>query len=247
MARLVSLLQEQGRLDVAGAAARFATSEMTIRRDLDWLAARGVARRVRGGAVSLLMRGEELPFAVREMEAVEAKRRIAARTGELLRDGEAIVLDSGTTALEVARVLVTGRRATVMALSLHAAMALAANPAIRLLVPGGETRFGELAMVGPLAEAAVAGLRFDTAVMSCCGVSAGGVITAHDVGEAAVKRALMASSARVILVADHTKFARGALAVVADVSGVDVVITDDGAPPATVAALEGMGVEVVYA
>ena len=134
---------------MTAAATEFATSEMTIRRDLDRLVARGVARRVRGGAISLLMRGEELPFAMREMEAIEAKRRIAARTGELIRDGEAVILDSGTTALEVARVLAAGRRATVMALSLHAAMVLATNPAIRLLVPGGETRFGELAMVGP--------------------------------------------------------------------------------------------------
>jgi len=69
VSRLVETLRREGCVDVADAAAEFGTAEMTIRRDLDLLVGRGVARRVRGGAVSLLMRGEELPFAMREMEA----------------------------------------------------------------------------------------------------------------------------------------------------------------------------------
>src|SRR5664280_1881869 len=76
--RLVESLRREGRIDVAGAAAEFGTAEMTIRRDLDLLAERGVLRRVRGGAVSLLMRGEELPFSMRELESVGTKRRMAA-------------------------------------------------------------------------------------------------------------------------------------------------------------------------
>jgi DeoR/GlpR family transcriptional regulator of sugar metabolism len=242
-AGIVALLQERGRVEICDAAAHFGTSEMTIRRDLDRLVERGVARRVRGGAVSLLMRGEELPFSMREAERAGAKRAIAARVGELIADGEAIVLDSGTTAVEVARVL-SPRRLTVMPLSLHAAMALSDGPAIRLLIPGGETRFGELAMVGPLTEASIAALRFDTAIVTCCGLSTEGVITAHDLGEAATKRAMMASANRVLLVADSSKFARSAMAVVCDSSHIDVVITDAFAPADAVLKLEDRGVEV---
>ena len=147
---LVEVLQRDGRVDVAEMAAGFGTAEMTIRRDLDRIVAMGMARRVRGGAISLLMRGEELPFAMRVLEHAEAKGRIAAAVAEALRDGEAVLLDSGTTAVLVGRELAS-RRLTVMPMSLHAASVLAAHESIRLLMPGGETRPGELAMTGPLA------------------------------------------------------------------------------------------------
>src|SRR6202044_4264591 len=106
------------------------------------------------GGVNLLMRGEELPFAMRAIEAAGSKRRIAEAVSELIADGEAVGLDSGTTVTETARAL-AGRRLTVMPLSLHAAMALAGSASVRLIMPGGETRPGELAMVGPLALASI--------------------------------------------------------------------------------------------
>jgi DeoR/GlpR family transcriptional regulator of sugar metabolism len=118
MSRLVDDLRRDGRVDVAVAAAKFGTAEMTIRRDLDVLVNQGAARRVRGGAVNLLMRGEELPFAMRELDAVDVKRRIAATVASLIADGEAVGLDSGTTLVEVAHGL-AGRRVTAMPMSLR--------------------------------------------------------------------------------------------------------------------------------
>ena len=241
--RLVEALRRDGRVNVAAAAAEFGTAEMTIRRDLDQLAERGVARRVRGGAVNLLMRGDELPFAMREIEAPAAKRRIAAAVAALIADGEAVALDSGTTAAATARAL-AGRRLTVLPLSLHAAMGLAASPPARLVMPGGEVRPGELAMTGPLALASIAALRFDTAVLGCCGVSPGGDVMAHDLGDAAVKQALLAAAARTVLAVDGSKFGRAAMAVVCPLAAVDVVVTDTTAPPAAVAALQAAGIQV---
>src|SRR5271170_8130028 len=113
LSELVEALRRDSQVDVASAAAEFGTAELTIRRDLDVLVERGVARRVRGGAVNLLMRGEELPFAMRVIEATGSKRRIAEAVAELIADGEAVGLDSGTTVTETARALV-GRRLTVM-------------------------------------------------------------------------------------------------------------------------------------
>jgi len=246
VSRLVETLRRDGRVEVARAAAEFGTAEMTIRRDLDQLVERGVARRVRGGAVNLLMRGEELPFAMREIEAVDAKRRIAAVVAELIGDGEAVGLDSGTTVTETARAL-AGRRVTVMPMSLHAATALAAGPAVRLVMPGGECRPGELAMVGPLALASIAAVRFDTVVLGCCGVSPEGHVMAHDLGDAAVKQALVASATRSVLAVDGAKFGRSAMAVVRELSAFDVVVTDAAAPDAVVATLLASGVEVLRA
>jgi DeoR/GlpR family transcriptional regulator of sugar metabolism len=241
--QLVEALRRDGRVEVTRTAVEFGVAEMTIRRDLDQLVDRGVARRVRGGAVNLLMRGEELPFAMREVEAVDAKRRIAGIVADLIGDGEAVGLDSGTTALETARAMVA-RRITVMPLSLHAATVLAAGAGVRLMMPGGECRPGEQAMVGPLALASIAAVRFDTVVLGCCGVSPEGNVMAHDLGDAAVKQALLASAGRSVLALDGAKFGRGALAVIRGLSTFDVVVTDATAPASVLAGLRADGVEV---
>lgn len=149
---LVDRLRTTEHVTVTDLAAETGASEMTIRRDLDQLADQGVLRRVRGGAVSLLLRGEATPFAVREHEAVDTKRRIAAKTDELLTDGEAVILDGGTTTLTIARTL-TRRRLTVVPLDMHSANALTGASDVRLLVPGGRTTPGALAFTGPLTEA----------------------------------------------------------------------------------------------
>jgi DeoR/GlpR family transcriptional regulator of sugar metabolism len=243
---LVETLRRVGRVDVATAAADFGTAEMTIRRDLDVLVERGIARRVRGGAVNLLMLGDELPFAMRAIDAVGTKQRIAAAVSKLIAEGEAVGLDSGTTVVEVARSLFE-RRITVMPLSLHAAMAVAGSNTIRLMMPGGEARPGELALIGPLALASIAALRFDSVVVGCCGISPEGQVMAHDLGDAAIKQALISSARRSILVADGSKFARSALAVVCEASALDVIVTDTSAPESAIASLEAGGVTVLRA
>jgi DeoR/GlpR family transcriptional regulator of sugar metabolism len=242
LAALAGLLQRDGRIEVSVAADAFGTAEMTIRRDLDRIVAMGMARRVRGGAISLLMRGAELPFALRELERTDVKRRIAAEVAAQLGAGEAVVLDSGTTGVEVGRAL-ADRRLTVMPMSLHAASVLSASDSVRLLMPGGEVRPGELAMVGPLALASIGALRFDTAVLTCCGL-AGGRVTAHDLGDAEVKQAMLRSSARVILATDSSKFRCTAFAVVCEATVADLIVTDSAAPGDVLDALSAAGVEV---
>jgi DeoR/GlpR family transcriptional regulator of sugar metabolism len=242
LSALVEVLQRDGRLDVAEMAASFGTAEMTIRRDLDRIVAMGMARRIRGGAINLLMRGEELPFALRVLDHADAKSRIARAVADVLRDGEAVLLDSGTTAVVVGREL-AGRRLTVMPMSLHAASVLSALDSIRLLMPGGETRAGELAMIGPLALASIGALRFDTAVLTCCGL-ADNRVTTHNLGDAEVKQAMMAAAARVILAADSTKFQQTAMAVVAPATAIDMIVTDADAPAELVRSLRADGLEV---
>jgi len=112
------------------------------------------------------------------------------------------------------------------------------------MMPGGETRPGELAMVGPLALASIAGLRFDTVVLGCCGISADGHVMAHDLGDAAAKQALFAAGGRRILVADAAKFGRSALAVAGQLAAFDILVTDSSAPSEPLAQLEAAGVEV---
>ncbi|MDX6395829.1 MAG: DeoR family transcriptional regulator, fructose operon transcriptional repressor [Streptosporangiaceae bacterium] len=236
-------VKDSGSATVPELAELTGASEMTIRRDLDALAAQGVLERFRGGARTLL-RGEEPPFALRAHEAVDAKRRIAAEVSRLVADGETVLLDSGTTCLEVARLL-HGRQVTVMPLSLQAIHTLSDAPApTTLMVPGGRPRNGEGALTGPLTLASLAALRFDTAVLGCCGLGAAEGLTAYDLDDAAVKKAIIASTHRIIAAADGSKLGRTAHAYVGPPTLVHTLVTDTTAPADEVAALEGIGIVV---
>lgn len=241
--RIVDAVSGAGQLSVAELVELTGASDMTIRRDLEVLADQGVLERYRGGAKSLLLRGQEPPFALRSQEGLDVKRRLAAEVAGLIADGESVVVDSGTSCLEVAHAL-RHRRLTVMPLSLHAANALAGAPELRLLFPGGEPRPGELALTGPLAEASLASLRFDTAVIGCCGLTAADGLTAYDLADAAVKRAAMASARRVVVVTEGAKLTRTALAFVARADALDAVVTEADAPAEATEALAAAGVSV---
>jgi DeoR family fructose operon transcriptional repressor len=241
---IAQAVTESGSATVPELAELTGASEMTIRRDLDTLAAHGALERVRGGARTLLLRGEEPPFALRAHEAADAKRRIASEVSGLIADGETVLLDSGTTCLEVARLL-RGRQVTVMPLSLQAIHVLSDAPGpTTLLVPGGRPRAAEGALTGPLTLASLAALRFDTAIVGCCGLSAAEGLTAYDLDDAAVKKAIIASTRRIIAAADGSKLGRTAHAYVGPSALVHTLVTDTTAPADEVAALEGGGTVV---
>ncbi|MFC5187447.1 DeoR/GlpR family DNA-binding transcription regulator [Actinomadura harenae] len=241
---IIERLRTSERVTVAELAAETGCSEMTIRRDLDLLAEQGVLRRVRGGAVSLLLRGENPPFALREHEAVDAKRAIAAKVDALVSDGESVIIDSGTTTLAVARLL-ANRRVTAIPLDLYSLNALSTAPDVRLLVPGGQMIPGTWLLAGHLTEASLGALRVDTAVVAVCGLSAEHGLTAHDLAEVPVKRAAIAAAQRRIAVCDGSKFGRTGLGFVCPVTDLDTVITDASAPRDELERLEAAGVTVV--
>lgn len=240
---IIDQVRRDGHVEVARLAQDLGTSEITIRRDLEHLAAAGLLRRVRGGAVDLLLRGEGPTFSRRARDAAVAKGLIAQAAAAQIQDGEAIVLDSGTTTLAVAHEL-TAKRLTVVPLSLQAAVALGEGAGITLIVPGGEIVPGEQSFTGPIAMQTLDALRFDTAILACCGFSPTHGVTAFSIDDAAIKRAAIARANRIILVADSSKFARTAMAVVCEASRIDLLVTDDAVPADVVMELESLGVEV---
>ncbi|SFT07149.1 transcriptional regulator, DeoR family [Saccharopolyspora flava] len=229
-------------MTVAELAVATGCSEMTIRRDLDQLAEEGVLRRVRGGAVSYL-RGQSDPFSLRERDAAEVKQRLAAEVESLIADGESVIVDSGSTTLEVARRL-AARRVTAVPLDMHSANALSNAPDVELLLPGGRAKPGELSFVGHLTENSLRALRVDTTVLGVCGLSATRGLTAHNLEEVPIKNAATDAAQRVIAVCHGAKFARTGLGFVCPATSLDVVVTDRSAPAESLAELEAAGVEV---
>ncbi|WP_432543325.1 DeoR/GlpR family DNA-binding transcription regulator [Kineococcus sp. SYSU DK002] len=240
---ILDALHRTGRVEVPELAERLDISAITIRRDLDHLASVGALRRVRGGAVTTVLRGEGLPFDVRAADAAALKARLAATAAGLITDGEAVIIDSGTTGAAAAAAL-AARRIHAMPLSVQAIAALASSPSVDLILPGGTVRKPEGTLVGSGTERAIAALRFDTAVMTCCAASPAAGVMAYDLGDAAVKQAMRTASARTILIAEGAKFTRSALAVVCSLDDLDILVTDSSAPPAVLERLSAVGVQV---
>ena len=239
---IAQAVKESGSATVPELAELTGASEMTIRRDLDVLAAQGVLERFRGGARTLLLRGEEPPFALRAHEAIEAKRRIAAevvRAHRRRRDRPARQrhhLPGGRPAAAPP----AGHRDAHVACRRSTRSATAPRP-VTLLVPGGRPRAGEGALTGPLTLASLAALRFDTAVIGCCGLSAAEGLTAYDLDDAAVKKASITSARRTILATDGSKLGHTAHAYVGPSSLLHTIVTDEAAPAEELAALEAAG------
>ncbi|ABM07979.1 DeoR/GlpR family DNA-binding transcription regulator [Paenarthrobacter aurescens] len=224
-------------------------SGATIRRDLEILAANGVLKRVHGGARSLLARGDNPGYGQRELEDHEAKVRIAQAVDPLIKDREHVWLDSGSTATEIARRL-SHRALTVMPMSLHGVEALTRNKdghAPELILPGGRLTPGEQSFRGPMTESNVRSLRFDTAVVTPCALNLKDGLLAHDLEDAAVKRAGLESAARVIVAASKSKWNASAVALVAAMDTVAVIVTDQEPSPEDLARLNKLSVEVVIA
>jgi DeoR/GlpR family transcriptional regulator of sugar metabolism len=246
---IAQILRQQSEASVEQLMLACGASGATIRRDLEILAGHGVLRRVHGGARSLIGQGQNPGYGQRELEDRDAKARIAAAVAGLLAEREHVWLDSGSTATEVARA-VAGRELTLMPMSLQALNAAtggdgAAGARPGLLLPGGSVVPGELCFRGPLAESNIRSLRFDTAVITPCAVDFKDGLLAHDLDDAAVKKAGLESAARVVVAASAAKWQASARALVAGLDRVDIIVTDREFGAQDKAGLEKYSVEVV--
>ncbi|YCH06775.1 DeoR/GlpR family DNA-binding transcription regulator [Arthrobacter sp. alpha11c] len=243
------LLRKREEISVDELVAATGASGATIRRDLEILAANGVLKRVHGGARSLVARGDNPGYGQRELEDHEAKLKIAAAVDALLKDREHVWLDSGSTATEIARRL-SQRELTVMPMSLHGVEALTHAKEGRrpqLILPGGSLIPGEQSFRGPMTEANIRSLRFDTAVVTPCALNLKDGLLAHDLDDAAVKRAGLESASRVIVASSGSKWNASAVALVAAMETVDVIVTDLKPSSEDLARLDKLSVEVVIA
>lgn len=246
---IADLLRSREQVTVDELMAACGASGATIRRDLDTLAQHGVLLRVHGGARSLLAGGENPEYGQRELEEHAVKVRIAAAVAGLLKDRGHVWLDSGSTATEIARQL-RQRQMTIMPMSLRAVHALtAAEPQAgrrpELLLPGGSLVPGEMSFRGPMAEANIRSLRFDTAVVTPCALTFQDGLLAHDLDDAAVKRAGLESAGRVIVACTGSKWNASAVALVASLDAVDTIVTDKDLSAEETAQLVQHSVEAV--
>jgi DeoR family transcriptional regulator, fructose operon transcriptional repressor len=248
------LIASDGRVSVPDLADRFTVTTETVRRDLAALEAAGLVRRVHGGAVSRSRASTIEPsLAERATRRGPAKDAIAAAAVAMLGTDidDAVYLDAGSTTAAIARLLGsstrTGSAVEVVTHSMTVAQTLAGTPGIGLSVIGGRVRGLTAAAVGAHTVDEIGRLRPDIAFIGTNGVAVGFGLSTPDPDEAAVKRAIVASARRVVVVADAEKFDAELLVSFAPLDAVDVLITDAEPDAALAAALAEAGVEVVIA
>jgi DeoR/GlpR family transcriptional regulator of sugar metabolism len=232
-----------GTARVPDLAAAFDVSPMTVRRDLRVLAREGKLERVHGGAVSA---EEDRPFAEIAVERSEAKERIGAAAAGLVQDGQTVVLDVGTTAVQVARHL-RGRSLTVITTNLAAYEELLPEPEITLILPGGTVRRDYRSLVGVIAEDSLRQLSANVAFIGTSGVDAEVSVWDTTMVEVPIKRAMMAAADRVVLLADRQKFSMGGVVRVCGAADIDQIVTETDIPATTQIAVEEAGIEVTIA
>ena len=245
---IAALVARTGRLSVADLAVKFDVTTETVRRDLSVLDRAGLVRKVHGGVVpASALSVLEQAVTDRDRANAEEKDRIAAAAMALMPERGCVAFDAGTTTARLAALLPLDLRLDVVTHAVPIAARLAGHPTVGLHLLPGTVRPTTQAAVGEDTVESLGRLRTDVAFLGTNGVTIGHGLSTPDRSEAAVKRAIVAGTRTVVVLADADKIGQEHLVKFADLADVDVLVTDARASRDEVRALESAGVQVVVA
>ena len=248
---ILRALQSGGAVRVAELAAELDVSEMTVRRDLDTLDAQQLLRKVHGGAVAHHNRGEEPRSAEKAGQQPAEKAAIATIAAATVEDGMTIAIGAGTTTTELAKHLRARSSITVVTNSINIFQELTVPAAdgadAPLVYLSGGVRTPSDALVGPVADAAIATFRVDATYLGVHGFDLNAGLTSPNIAEAQTNRTLIEVGGRLVVLADHTKFGEVGACVFARLTQVDTLIVDDGLTASDRALIDAHVGEVVIA
>jgi DeoR family transcriptional regulator, aga operon transcriptional repressor len=247
--RILDLLERQERATVSELAQHFGVSGVTIRGDLEALSRAGALVRSHGGALRRLDSPAELPISIKRTLHHAQKVKIGQRAAELVQPDEIVIMDSGTTTVEVARrVRLLGvKPLTVITNALNVASELASLPECRIIMLGGILRPTSLSLVGPQAEQTLKDLNADRLFIGVDGLDPVVGLTTPDVLEAQLNAMMIRVSREVVVVADSSKFNQRSLSLISRIDSVHKVVTDSGADADALEALRAQGIDVIVA
>jgi DeoR family transcriptional regulator, fructose operon transcriptional repressor len=243
---VISFVNERRRATVTELCSKFAVSPATIRSDLRDLEQDGLLVRTHGGATAKDKARFELDAREKSVQHADEKRAVAARALVCIEDGDAILLDTGSTTLELAALLQARHNITVVTNDLVIAQLLEDHPSATIHLVGGMVRKRFHCSVGTRAEQFLHGLKVDKAFMAANGFSIRTGATTPDLEHAEIKRRMMAIATKTFLLVDSSKLGKSSFAQFAAADAIDCVIVDD-IPGTESRALEEMGVEVLLA
>ncbi|MCP4246187.1 MAG: DeoR/GlpR transcriptional regulator [bacterium] len=240
--QMSAFLSERGYASLNEFVARFHVSVSTVRRDLEELQRRGNVRRTHGGAFPVEAREHPLDYVLRQTKQVSEKDAIGELAASLIPDGEAILLDGGTTTFRVAECL-RDRHVQVVTSSLPIATLLGKSPETEVIFLGGSIMPRTGVALGPHAEQMLSSLRVRRAVMGVAGITEEGLFNANLL-MVELEQQMITAAEEVSVVVDHSKFGRRSLVHLCNFSEVDQLITDAKVLPKWVELAKSHGVEV---
>lgn len=244
-AYLLDVLKNRGQIVAKEISSELELSEDTIRRDLRELAAEGKLQRVHGGALPASPAVGD--FAVRQQIAPDGKVAVGRAAAKLVRPGQVVILDGGTTTQQLAMHLPADLRATVVTHSPTIAVALQEHPTIEVILIGGRLFKHSVVTVGAAAVDAISRIRADTYFMGVTGIHATAGLSTGDLEEAHIKRALSASAAETHVLVTAEKVNAASPYVICDLSDIDGVVVASNVPKQATAAYKRAGLAVVIA
>ncbi len=245
--RILELIQEEGSASVKALSEIFGVSEPTIRQDLQKLEAESFVVKSHGGAVLKSIPQQVGSLSLQHTENLDKKAAIGRMAAEQIADGDAIILDSGSTVTAVAKNLVGKRGLRVITNALNIALTVGANPTFEVMVTGGEFKPPTLSLTGEKAAAFFLQIHVDKLFLATGGVSEEYELTYPGLSDIPVKKAMIRSAGEVYLVADSTKIGVHSFASLGSIEQVHYFITDSGLKPEHQERFERMGIKVLIA
>ena len=242
--KILELLKEDGSAKVADLARIFKVTEVTIRQDLDKLAKEDLIIKEHGGAYLKNVEDQVKNFTLAHQENLDKKAIIAQKCLEYIDSGDTIILDSGSTATEIAKLLKGLKNLTVITNALNIAVMLGAEPGIEVIVTGGEFKPPTLSLTGQKAADFFKGLNVQKLFLATAGISLKSGLTYPSISDLVVKKAMIDAADITYLVADSTKIGKSALASLGALSLIDFIITDPEIEEIWRAVPDGTSIEI---
>lgn len=247
---IIEILKQKGVVEIKDLCRLFSVVEMTLRRDLDELIEAGKDSIVRthGGAMlsetNMLL---EAPFDIRDMRNQKEKEEIARVASSMIREGQKILLDSGTTTYSLAKQLDNSRKLMVVTNAINIATELNMRTNISVIPVGGALRKNTYSCTGYFAETMIKQIKVDIAFIGVGGISETGKLSSGSIVEVGVKRAMLEAGKRTVVLADSSKIGHEDFALITNIKNVDLLITDSKAPNKIINRYKKMGVKIKIA
>lgn len=224
--KILELIKEDGQAKVIDLSKLFKVTEVTIRQDLERLEKEGYIIREHGGAYLKDVNANVRNLTLQNQDNIEEKQLIAQKAVELIKDGDTIILDSGSTTTEIAKLLTGYNNLTVITNALNIAIILGAEVGINVVVTGGEFKAPTLSLTGQKAADFFQNLHVDKLFLATAGIALKSGLTYPGISDICVKRAMIDSADEIYLVADSSKIGRSSLASLGALSLIHFLITD---------------------
>jgi DeoR family fructose operon transcriptional repressor len=247
--KILKILHNNGTVSVPELTMLLNVSPATIRRDLEQLEQENSLKRTHGGAVDLLKVGYEPPYNERMQNSPAEKTAIALAVSRLIKPGDIVAIDAGTTTTETARKLVDTTPLTVITPSLAVAQIFSAadRDDITVIMPGGILRSKTQSLVGTECADGLRSYHYNKAILTCQAINFNQGAMNTNILALDAKKAIVNTSQQVIIVADHTKFYNSGLATFAPCDKIDTIVTDWKTPETILEPFRSFGIEIIIA